>query len=132
MSHPVIRPGAVAVVTGGAAGIGLAAACRLAREVVAEFSAYVAEQANARSDATRADIDARVAEAARMLEIDQYLDRKPRALSGGRSRSRPMPTASSSVRVTISSLSMFGGSAASRPSMILGTMCLYWRRNPVR
>ena len=31
----------------------------------------------------RADIDARVAEAARMLEIDQYLDRKPRALSGG-------------------------------------------------
>ncbi len=31
----------------------------------------------------RSDIDARVAEAARMLEIDQYLDRKPRALSGG-------------------------------------------------
>nr|CAD6616559.1 sn-glycerol-3-phosphate import ATP-binding protein UgpC [Rhizobium sp. Khangiran2] len=31
----------------------------------------------------RADIDARVAEAARMLEIDPYLDRKPRALSGG-------------------------------------------------
>jgi sn-glycerol 3-phosphate transport system ATP-binding protein len=31
----------------------------------------------------RAEIDARVAEAARMLEIAQYLDRKPRALSGG-------------------------------------------------
>jgi sn-glycerol 3-phosphate transport system ATP-binding protein len=31
----------------------------------------------------RAEIDARVGEAARMLEIDQYLDRKPRALSGG-------------------------------------------------
>ncbi len=31
----------------------------------------------------RAEIDSRVAEAARMLEIDQYLDRKPRALSGG-------------------------------------------------
>lgn len=31
----------------------------------------------------RAEIDARVAEAARMLEIGQYLDRKPKALSGG-------------------------------------------------
>ncbi|MCB5201509.1 sn-glycerol-3-phosphate ABC transporter ATP-binding protein UgpC [Neorhizobium sp. T786] len=31
----------------------------------------------------RPEIDARVAEAARMLEIAQYLDRKPRALSGG-------------------------------------------------
>jgi sn-glycerol 3-phosphate transport system ATP-binding protein len=31
----------------------------------------------------RAEIDARVNEAARMLEIGQYLDRKPRALSGG-------------------------------------------------
>ncbi|MCO5732696.1 sn-glycerol-3-phosphate import ATP-binding protein UgpC [Rhizobium sp. SSA_523] len=31
----------------------------------------------------KADIDARVAEAARMLEITQYLERKPRALSGG-------------------------------------------------
>ncbi|CAD7051781.1 sn-glycerol-3-phosphate import ATP-binding protein UgpC [Pseudorhizobium endolithicum] len=31
----------------------------------------------------RAEIDARVAEAARMLEISPYLDRKPRALSGG-------------------------------------------------
>ena len=31
----------------------------------------------------RAEIDARVAEAARMLEIAPYLDRKPRALSGG-------------------------------------------------
>ncbi len=31
----------------------------------------------------KAEIDARVAEAARMLEITQYLDRKPRALSGG-------------------------------------------------
>ena len=31
----------------------------------------------------KAEIDARVAEAARMLEIGQYLDRKPRALSGG-------------------------------------------------
>ena len=31
----------------------------------------------------KAEIDARVAEAARMLEIAQYLDRKPRALSGG-------------------------------------------------
>ncbi|HEX2146419.1 MAG TPA: sn-glycerol-3-phosphate import ATP-binding protein UgpC [Pseudorhizobium sp.] len=31
----------------------------------------------------RAEIDQRVAEAARMLEIEPYLDRKPRALSGG-------------------------------------------------
>jgi len=31
----------------------------------------------------KSEIDARVAEAARMLEITQYLDRKPRALSGG-------------------------------------------------
>ncbi len=31
----------------------------------------------------RADIDARVAEAARMLELDALLDRKPKALSGG-------------------------------------------------
>ncbi|MBB3967075.1 sn-glycerol-3-phosphate import ATP-binding protein UgpC [Rhizobium metallidurans] len=31
----------------------------------------------------RAEIDARVAEAARMLEINQYLERKPKALSGG-------------------------------------------------
>ncbi len=31
----------------------------------------------------KAEIDARVAEAARMLEIEQYLTRKPRALSGG-------------------------------------------------
>jgi sn-glycerol 3-phosphate transport system ATP-binding protein len=31
----------------------------------------------------KAEIDARVNEAARMLEIGQYLDRKPRALSGG-------------------------------------------------
>ncbi len=31
----------------------------------------------------KAEIDARVAEAARMLEITQYLERKPRALSGG-------------------------------------------------
>jgi sn-glycerol 3-phosphate transport system ATP-binding protein len=31
----------------------------------------------------KAEIDARVTEAARMLEITQYLDRKPRALSGG-------------------------------------------------
>jgi sn-glycerol 3-phosphate transport system ATP-binding protein len=31
----------------------------------------------------KAEIDARVTEAARMLEINQYLDRKPRALSGG-------------------------------------------------
>ncbi|AYD03474.1 sn-glycerol-3-phosphate import ATP-binding protein UgpC [Neorhizobium sp. NCHU2750] len=31
----------------------------------------------------RAEIDARVAEAARMLEIGQYLERKPKALSGG-------------------------------------------------
>ncbi|MGF9565380.1 sn-glycerol-3-phosphate ABC transporter ATP-binding protein UgpC [Neorhizobium sp. JUb45] len=31
----------------------------------------------------KAEIDTRVAEAARMLEITQYLDRKPRALSGG-------------------------------------------------
>ncbi|WP_128254254.1 sn-glycerol-3-phosphate import ATP-binding protein UgpC [Falsirhodobacter deserti] len=31
----------------------------------------------------KAEIEARVAEAARMLEISQYLDRKPRALSGG-------------------------------------------------
>jgi sn-glycerol 3-phosphate transport system ATP-binding protein len=31
----------------------------------------------------KAEIEARVAEAARMLEIAQYLDRKPRALSGG-------------------------------------------------
>ncbi|SIQ72446.1 carbohydrate ABC transporter ATP-binding protein, CUT1 family [Rhizobium sp. RU20A] len=31
----------------------------------------------------KAEIAARVAEAARMLEIEQYLDRKPRALSGG-------------------------------------------------
>ncbi|ASY59025.1 MULTISPECIES: sn-glycerol-3-phosphate import ATP-binding protein UgpC [Sinorhizobium] len=31
----------------------------------------------------KAEIDARVAEAARMLEIEPYLDRKPRALSGG-------------------------------------------------
>ncbi len=31
----------------------------------------------------RAEIDARVKEAARLLEITQYLDRKPRALSGG-------------------------------------------------
>ncbi|WJH42002.1 sn-glycerol-3-phosphate import ATP-binding protein UgpC [Aliirhizobium terrae] len=31
----------------------------------------------------KAEIDERVAEAARMLEIAQYLDRKPRALSGG-------------------------------------------------
>lgn len=32
---------------------------------------------------SRADIDARVARAAAMLELDPYLDRKPRALSGG-------------------------------------------------
>lgn len=32
---------------------------------------------------SKAEIDARVTEAARMLEITQYLDRKPRALSGG-------------------------------------------------
>jgi ABC-type sugar transport systems, ATPase components len=32
---------------------------------------------------SRVEIDARVAEAARMLEIGQYLERKPRALSGG-------------------------------------------------
>ncbi|MEC9463250.1 MAG: ATP-binding cassette domain-containing protein, partial [Pseudomonadota bacterium] len=31
----------------------------------------------------KAEIAARVAEAARMLEIEKYLDRKPRALSGG-------------------------------------------------
>jgi sn-glycerol 3-phosphate transport system ATP-binding protein len=31
----------------------------------------------------KAEIDARVAEAARMLEIAQYLERKPKALSGG-------------------------------------------------
>ncbi|ACP27402.1 ABC transporter related sn-glycerol-3-phosphate import ATP-binding protein UgpC [Sinorhizobium fredii NGR234] len=31
----------------------------------------------------KTEIDARVAEAARMLEIEPYLDRKPRALSGG-------------------------------------------------
>ncbi|OAP41319.1 glycerol-3-phosphate transporter ATP-binding subunit [Sinorhizobium glycinis] len=31
----------------------------------------------------KVEIDARVAEAARMLEIEPYLDRKPRALSGG-------------------------------------------------
>ncbi len=31
----------------------------------------------------KAEIDARVAEAARMLEINQYLERKPKALSGG-------------------------------------------------
>jgi sn-glycerol 3-phosphate transport system ATP-binding protein len=31
----------------------------------------------------KAEIEARVAEAARMLEIEQYLTRKPRALSGG-------------------------------------------------
>jgi len=31
----------------------------------------------------KAEITARVAEAARMLEIEKYLDRKPRALSGG-------------------------------------------------
>ncbi|MDR6816027.1 sn-glycerol 3-phosphate transport system ATP-binding protein [Neorhizobium sp. 2083] len=31
----------------------------------------------------KAEIDARVAEAARVLEITQYLERKPRALSGG-------------------------------------------------
>jgi sn-glycerol 3-phosphate transport system ATP-binding protein len=31
----------------------------------------------------KAEIEARVAEAARMLEITQYLERKPRALSGG-------------------------------------------------
>ncbi|WP_275787856.1 sn-glycerol-3-phosphate import ATP-binding protein UgpC [Pararhizobium gei] len=31
----------------------------------------------------KAEIDARVAEAARMLEIETFLDRKPRALSGG-------------------------------------------------
>jgi sn-glycerol 3-phosphate transport system ATP-binding protein len=31
----------------------------------------------------RAEIEARVAEAARMLEIESYLDRKPRMLSGG-------------------------------------------------
>ena len=31
----------------------------------------------------RPEIDARVAEAARMLQIEPYLDRKPRALSGG-------------------------------------------------
>ncbi|MCQ1767395.1 ATP-binding cassette domain-containing protein, partial [Neorhizobium galegae] len=31
----------------------------------------------------KAEIDARVAEAARMLEITQYLERKPRQLSGG-------------------------------------------------
>ncbi|POO56792.1 sn-glycerol-3-phosphate import ATP-binding protein UgpC [Agrobacterium rosae] len=31
----------------------------------------------------KAEIDARVAEAARMLELQPYLDRKPRALSGG-------------------------------------------------
>ncbi|AFL54686.1 sn-glycerol 3-phosphate transport system ATP-binding protein [Sinorhizobium fredii] len=31
----------------------------------------------------KAEIEARVAEAARMLEIEPYLDRKPRALSGG-------------------------------------------------
>ncbi|MBW6423417.1 sn-glycerol-3-phosphate ABC transporter ATP-binding protein UgpC [Rhizobium sp. XQZ8] len=31
----------------------------------------------------KAEIDTRVAEAARMLEIGQYLERKPRALSGG-------------------------------------------------
>ncbi len=31
----------------------------------------------------RGEIDARVAEAARMLQLEQYLDRKPRALSGG-------------------------------------------------
>jgi sn-glycerol 3-phosphate transport system ATP-binding protein len=31
----------------------------------------------------KAEIDARVAEAARMLQLEPYLDRKPRALSGG-------------------------------------------------
>ncbi|MDQ0318642.1 sn-glycerol 3-phosphate transport system ATP-binding protein [Pararhizobium capsulatum DSM 1112] len=31
----------------------------------------------------KAEIDARVAEAARMLELEKYLERKPRALSGG-------------------------------------------------
>jgi sn-glycerol 3-phosphate transport system ATP-binding protein len=31
----------------------------------------------------KAEIDARVAEAARMLQLEAYLDRKPRALSGG-------------------------------------------------
>jgi sn-glycerol 3-phosphate transport system ATP-binding protein len=31
----------------------------------------------------KAEIDARVAEAARMLQLEQYLERKPRALSGG-------------------------------------------------
>lgn len=31
----------------------------------------------------RAEIDARVAEAARMLQLEPYLDRKPKALSGG-------------------------------------------------
>ncbi len=31
----------------------------------------------------KAEIEARVAEAARMLELEPYLDRKPRALSGG-------------------------------------------------
>lgn len=31
----------------------------------------------------KAEIDARVKEAAKILEIDQYLDRKPKALSGG-------------------------------------------------
>ncbi|SMO70556.1 sn-glycerol-3-phosphate import ATP-binding protein UgpC [Paracoccus laeviglucosivorans] len=32
---------------------------------------------------SKADIDARVADAAKMLELEPYLDRKPRALSGG-------------------------------------------------
>ncbi len=31
----------------------------------------------------KAEIDSRVAEAARMLQLEPYLDRKPRALSGG-------------------------------------------------
>ena len=54
------------------------------------------------------------------------------ARSAGRSRSMPMPIASSSARTASSSPSTPAASGAARRSTIPGTTCRCWRASPVR
>ena len=70
MTHPAISPGAVAVVTGGAAGIGLAAACRFA---AMGLRVCIADLGAARLD--RAEVLLREAGAADVLTVETDVSR---------------------------------------------------------